>query len=100
MEQNSQARRQAMTKHEPQTANGLRALPAVDQLLNAGGLVAWRAALPHDLVVTAAREALAAARTEIAAGGLVPDLDSLTADVAERLQAVTSASLRPVINAG
>src|SRR5690242_9705779 len=89
-----------MTKHEPPAANGLRALPAVDQLLQAGGLAVWRAALPHDLVVTAAREALAAARTEIAAGRPAPDLAALTADVAARLEDVTSAGLRPVINAG
>src|SRR5690349_3013358 len=89
-----------MPKHEPPAANGLRALPAVDQLLQAGGLAAWRAALPHDLIVTAACEALAAARTEIAAGRPAPDLDRLTTDVAERLQDVTSAGLRPVINAG
>jgi L-seryl-tRNA(Ser) seleniumtransferase len=89
-----------MTKHEPPPATGLRALPSVDQLLNAEALVAWRAALPHDLVVTAAREALAAARGEIAAGHPAPARDRLAADVAERLQAVTSAGLRPVINAG
>ena len=57
-----------MTNHEPPPATGLRALPSVDQLLNAEGLAAWRAALPHDLVVTAAREALAAATGEAAAG--------------------------------
>jgi L-seryl-tRNA(Ser) seleniumtransferase len=89
-----------MTKHEPPAANGLRALPAVDQLLHAGGLAAWRAALPHDLIVTAAREALAAARAEIAGGRQAPDMDRLTADVAARLEEVTSAGLRPVINAG
>jgi L-seryl-tRNA(Ser) seleniumtransferase len=89
-----------MTKHEPSPATGLRALPSVDQLLNAEGLAAWRAALPHDLVVSAARETLAAARADIAAGRPAPALDSLAADVAERLDAVTSAGLRPVINAG
>src|SRR5689334_1657227 len=89
-----------MVKHNPPAPAGRRALPAVDQLLNAPELARWRAALPHDLVVTAARDALAAARSAIAAGSPPPSLPALAADAAERLGSATAPSLRPVINAG
>ena len=81
-------------------AAGRRALPGVDQLVQAPDLAPWRARLPHDLVVRAAREVLAEARAGIVAGQTAPDRAALGAAVAARLETATAASLQPVINAG
>ncbi|HUS15714.1 MAG TPA: L-seryl-tRNA(Sec) selenium transferase [Chloroflexia bacterium] len=84
----------------PMPADGRRALPAVDQLLSVPELADWGTALPHDLLVATARDTLAAARAELAAGAPLPDRAALARDLAARLQAATEPSLRPVINAG
>ena len=80
-------------------ADGRRALPSVDQLLNAAD-PALAAALPHALLVTAARESLAEARSQVAAGGPAPNLTGLVGALEARAQAAVQPSLRPVINAG
>src|SRR5262245_49838337 len=89
-----------MSQADAPAGEGRRALPAVDQVLNAPELAHWRAALPHELVVGAVREALAAARARIIGGAVPPDLSGLAAAAAARLEAAIAPSLRPAINAG
>jgi L-seryl-tRNA(Ser) seleniumtransferase len=90
-----------MRMETPDTAraDGRRALPSVDQLLNAAD-PALAAALPHALLVSAARESLAEARGQVAAGGRAPDLAGLVGALEARARAAAQPSLRPVINAG
>jgi len=73
-----------------------RALPGVDQVLDA------LSGLPHELLVTCARDAVAAARERIPREGQADDaapLDAVVADARRRVQDVQHRLLRPVVNA-
>jgi len=79
-----------------------RSLPSIDRVTHAlladaaeGGHVG---ALPHELLVDAAREAVDAARSVIAGGGSV-DAASVVADAVARVERRRGALLRPVVNA-
>ncbi len=74
----------------PAEAERLRALPAVDAL--AGRL----AGVPHAFAVRAAREAIAAARERVLAGGEAGDVEHAAR---ERLALLLEGTLRPVVNA-
>jgi len=77
----------------------LRKLPAVSRLLEmpeAKGLIAQHG---HERVAEALRMALQAARQAIRSGNVTPSYDALLADAAQRLLAVLTPSLTPVINA-
>ncbi len=80
--------------------NPLRHLPAVDVLL-AHPLLETQITRHHrNLVVDAAREALANIRREVlTAGATVPPLDAIAAETVARLQKIVSPTLQPVINA-
>ncbi len=86
--------------------NAYRQLPSVNALIAAvqhQQSPAERDTLPHHLLVAAARAALDLARNRIGAAvqhdAHAPTLDELVAAVLSRLQAMTTPSLRPVINA-
>ena len=83
----------------PEAASALRRLPAVDRLIQHPIVVAAAGDLPAPLVVDLARETLAAARQTIGGGAPAPALDALAAEVAARIAARTTPSLRWVINA-
>lgn len=71
-----------------------RGLPGVDTVLAA----LW--GLPHDLLVTCARDAVAHARDRVARGGSEgPSADDVIADARRRVAAMRARLLRPVINA-
>ena len=74
----------------PADAERLRALPSVGELAERLPGVA------HAVAVTAAREAIDAARERVLAGGEPGDLDRAAA---ERLSALLEGTLRPVVNA-
>lgn len=76
-----------------------RQLPAVAALLEHPALVALRERHPHAAIAEAARSAIAAQRTRIAAGAEVEPLDALAAHAAAALAADAVPALRPVINA-
>ncbi len=69
-----------------------RALPSVDRV------VERLSGLPHALLVDAARDAIGAAREQVA-GGAEPDTDAVVRDAAVRVERRRRAFLRPVINA-
>ncbi len=71
-----------------------RTLPSVDRLLREPGVAALLATQPRNLVVAAAREALARART----GRGAPPAD-WSAEIAEGVARRRAASLHPVLNA-
>lgn len=71
-----------------------RSLPSVDRLLREPGVAALLASAPRNLVVAAAREALARART----GRGAPPED-WAAEVADLVSRRRAASLHPVLNA-
>jgi L-seryl-tRNA(Ser) seleniumtransferase len=75
-----------------------RSLPSVDRLAQAAEALLG-GALPHALVVEAARAELAAARGALAERRPAPSADELAQAVADRLAQMTRPSLRPVINA-
>jgi L-seryl-tRNA(Ser) seleniumtransferase len=76
-----------------------RDLPAVETLVQLLEHGAGDGDLPHALLADAAREEIAAARQAIAAGGSAPTAAELAAGARRRALALTSPSLRPVINA-
>jgi L-seryl-tRNA(Ser) seleniumtransferase len=69
-----------------------RALPGVDQVLDA------LTGLPHELLVTCAREATARARERTERGERV-SVDDVIADASRRVDVIQARLLRPVINA-
>ena len=71
-----------------------RQLPSVDRLLRDPGVEALFTTVPRNVVVVAVREALEAARSSRAG----PPED-WAAEIAERVQAHTTRSLQPVLNA-
>jgi L-seryl-tRNA(Ser) seleniumtransferase len=73
-----------------------RALPGVDQVLAA------LSGLPHELLVTCARDAIAAARERVSRGQQPDDavsVDEVIADARRRVELVRVRLLRPVVNA-
>ncbi len=70
-----------------------RALPSVERVL------AQLDGLPHALLADAARDALAAARATIAAGGDAPGEAAVVDDARTRVAAMRSRLLQPVVNA-
>jgi len=82
------------------TAEGLRNLPKVDELLKRDDVAAALEAHPRTLVLESVREAVEAARAEILGGRLrQPSADAIAADAALRLAEKAARSLRRVINA-
>ena len=71
-----------------------RALPSVDRLLQEPGVRDLLDRAPRNLVVAAAREAIAAAR-----GGRGPLPEDWAVEVAERVERRSAPSLHPVLNA-
>ena len=71
-----------------------RALPSVDRLLQDPGVRELLERAPRNLVVAAAREAIAAAR-----GGRGPLPEDWAGEVAERVERRSAPSLHPVLNA-
>ena len=76
------------------TADPRRGLPSVERLLQEPGVRELLGRVPRTLVVAAAREAIASARS-----GRVPLLGDWAAEVAERVERRASPSLHPVWNA-
>lgn len=76
-----------------------RQLPSVDRLVRAVGERLNGHALPHEVVVQAARDALGAARAAIAAQQQPPSADELIVQISEQLHHLSQPSLRPLINA-
>lgn len=74
-------------------------LPSVDALLRAPEAEPLLADNGHDLLVSALRDALAAARQEVAAGAAAPSPSDLLAAAAGRLRDLHDGDLRPVLNA-
>ena len=73
-----------------------RALPGVDQVLAA------LSGLPHELLVSCARDAIAAARERVSRGERPEDavsVDEVVADARRRVERLRDRLLRPVINA-
>jgi L-seryl-tRNA(Ser) seleniumtransferase len=78
----------------------LRALPAVDSLLNGDNGTALVEAYGREPVVATLRDVLDSVRKQLRAGDVVPaDDDSILARVGEHLQRAFLSTLRPVINA-
>jgi L-seryl-tRNA(Ser) seleniumtransferase len=77
-----------------------RSLPSVEKVVErvVAALGEESAGLPHALVVDAAREAVAGARTE-AERGSTPDTDAVVAAARDRVETLVRALLRPVVNA-
>lgn len=71
----------------------LRALPSVEELASR------LEDLPHPIAVSAAREAIAAHREAIGAGGETPAVAELERDARERAEAALRPRLRPLLNA-
>jgi L-seryl-tRNA(Ser) seleniumtransferase len=76
-----------------------RNLPAVEALAQAAERRLNGDALPRDILVVAAREAIDEARRQIAGGAPAPAADLLLADAVDRARAAAQPSLRSVINA-
>src|SRR5213593_1200205 len=79
-----------------------RRLPAVNDLVDSSALAEWRARAPRSVVVETARAVLGELRNQLAAAGStgeVPTLESLAAQVIDRLAWEERPRLRPVINA-
>jgi L-seryl-tRNA(Ser) seleniumtransferase len=76
-----------------------RNLPSVDALVRAVEQRRNGDALPHDVLVMLARNALDDARRAIAAGETAPPIAELASAVAAQAHAATQPSLRPLINA-
>ena len=77
----------------------LRRLPSVDRLLQIPAGRECEAVFGHDLTVEAMREILDAARRRIVSGEPTPDDADMLTQVQERLEALVTPTLRPVINA-
>jgi L-seryl-tRNA(Ser) seleniumtransferase len=76
----------------PDGVDPRRALPAVDRVLDA------LSGLPHELLVTCAREAVAQARDRVDGGERV-SAEDVIADARRRVETIQARLLRPVINA-
>ncbi len=77
----------------------LKSLPSVDAVLKSRELAPLAEQYGRPLCVFAAREAVAAARDRIAAGGAAPDERDIAGCAAETVQSLATPSLVPVINA-
>jgi L-seryl-tRNA(Ser) seleniumtransferase len=76
-----------------------RNLPAVESLVQAAERRMNGDALPRELLVDTAREAIEAARRSIARGGSAPATEELLETTIAQATAAARSSLRPVINA-
>ncbi len=76
-----------------------RRLPSVDRLLNSPELAQAIETYGRNLVASAVRDTLEAARRRFADGNDMPDTAALAADVDRRLREATRGTLHPVINA-
>ncbi|HKS71387.1 MAG TPA: L-seryl-tRNA(Sec) selenium transferase, partial [Ktedonobacterales bacterium] len=86
---------------QPDPDDVLRTLPAVDTLIRAAPIQQWARAhdTPHEALVRAAREVLAAARDEIVRTRTLLTHNVLAARVVAELESAQRPVLRPVINA-
>src|SRR6478672_1915725 len=75
----------------------LRRLPKVDDVLGTSSVRELLARAPRWAVVSAVREEIDRLRAQLLAGGNQVDVDS--GAIAKRVDGLTRASLRPVINA-
>jgi L-seryl-tRNA(Ser) seleniumtransferase len=91
-----ETRRIILSRMEPE--NPLRELPGVNELLGDPRLAALEAEHGHDVVLAAAREAVAHARNAILAGERPDDRD-LVADALDRAEGRSAPRLRRVLNA-
>jgi L-seryl-tRNA(Ser) seleniumtransferase len=73
--------------------SGLRELPSVDEVARK----LQHLGLPHDLIVSEARSAIAKARSDLKDGRALAT--NIEAEIEDRLKQLSSPSLRPVINA-
>ncbi|HLZ21704.1 MAG TPA: L-seryl-tRNA(Sec) selenium transferase [Ktedonobacterales bacterium] len=86
-------------REQAQTAL-LRTLPSVDEILRHLAVAPDAASdTSHEAMVRAVRDAIAEARTAIAAGGESPDREMLAKRAAGLLRKLDQPALRPVINA-
>src|SRR5438093_4642518 len=79
-----------------------RQLPAVNDLVDAPALAAWRSRVPRSVVVEAARAVLGEFRKNLTGKGVageVPAMEEFVRQVIERLCWEERPRLRPVINA-
>jgi L-seryl-tRNA(Ser) seleniumtransferase len=83
----------------PSPSDERRRLPSVDRLLAEPALVAVAEAQGRAIVLDAARETLSEARARIASGENAPDVPTLVAQVAARVEEEAAGTLLPVINA-
>ena len=79
--------------------NKLRQLPSVDRLLAEEKLKELESSFPHDLIVSLARESLACYRTSISQGKDPPSIAEIVDNIYCQGQALSSVSLRHLINA-
>lgn len=80
-------------------SSAFRDLPAVDALVRRAERLLNGERLPRELLVEAAREAIAAARRDIAASAPAPPPDDLARAALEIARGGLAPSLRPVVNA-
>lgn len=83
----------------PDSAAEYRRLPSVDALIGAAEIATLAADYGREQVVQAARDALAAARAEIARGSTAPHHDEWPVRVRHVMDAAAAPSLHPVVNA-
>lgn len=86
----------------PSVAEGLRALPSIDQLLGRRELETLAERAGRSIVTQAARRVLGALRAQLktkAEPNLLPDPAAIAARVAREVEALLAPSLRPLINA-
>ena len=79
--------------------SSLRSLPSVERIVASDALADAVATYGRDLLVELARDALAAARQSIRAGGDAPSEAAIAGDALRRIDALVTPSPRPVINA-
>ena len=96
----------ARSRAGARAAASLRGLPSVDALLRSAPLQALAARVPRAVLVSAARQAVTAARGALrapakgaAAAAGPPDVAAIATDAASRAEAAMRPSLRPVLNA-
>ena len=77
----------------------LRSLPSVDQLLNDSQVEQWTLTYGRPLTLEAVREALARVREHYPQEGQIPGWEDLVRAVGRSLEAWTTTTLQPVINA-
>jgi L-seryl-tRNA(Ser) seleniumtransferase len=80
-------------------SSAFRDLPAVETLVRTTERLLNGKYLPHDLLVEAARDVIAAARRDVAAQSAAPPIGELAQATLARARAQVTPSLRPVINA-